>query len=416
MIRPSFAGTTLLGALCLVASCHGLDPELRALVEATQEIEQKHVGPSVEPASSGPARFVKVLHEGFRPTRARELVAFIDRYYRAPANEGYEAVLGKLEADLKEIGFGGEDTRLFLDFLETEEMNAWTPLSGKIVLRVEGEEPQTLHAFSKGDEVDRVMLPVNTPACALTGDIALALNDITQGSVFVTDVAVGQVMSRAKSRGAAAILSASLRAFNFDKEGKDRHREAIQFTTLAPGTDLPVFQISARSKEAIEAAVERAHTRGAAARLELSSVVKFEKRPLRTMMAMIEGAKRPGEAIAMVSHVQEPGACDNASGVAGLLEGVRALVASLRDKKLSWPDRSLVFLWGDEFTQSSSWLDSTDLTCVAGISSDMTGQKREETGAIALLERNYDPGALKVYKPDFHTPWGAGVVDRKSVV
>jgi hypothetical protein len=117
----------------------------------------------------------------------------------------------------------------------------------------------------------------------------------------------------------------------------------------------------------------------------------------------------------MVSHVQEPGACDNASGVAGLLEGVRALVAAMRDKKLPWPDRSLVFLWGDEFSQSSSWLDSTDLTCMAGISSDMTGQNREQTGAIALLERNYDPGALKVYKPDAHTPWGAGRVDPEDI-
>lgn len=418
MNRPSPVVSTLAAALLLATSCQGIDPELRALVEATsaqEKAQEAHLGPPVEMATSGPARFVKTLHEGFKPERAKELVAFIDRFYRAPANQGYDEVLGKLEADLKEIGFGGDDTRLFLDFLEVEEVAAWTPRAGRIVLRVDGEEAQTLHAFSKGDEVDRVMLPVNTPPCSLTGDIALGLDDIKQGSVFVTDVDAEQVMARAKSRGAAAILSASLYPFNVDKSGKERHLAAIQFTTLPSGTEMPVFQISAKSKQSIEGAVERARKRGARARLELLAEVEIEKRPLRTIMAMIEGAKRPTEAVAMVSHVQEPGACDNASGVAGLLEGVRALVAALRDKKLPWPDRSLVFLWGDEFTQSSSWLDSTDLTAVAGLSSDMTGQDRDETGAIALLERNYDPGALKVYKPDFHTPWGAGQVDPEDI-
>lgn len=416
MIRTSLVGLASILTPVLCSSCRGLESELAPLIEATnaqEGVQDFHVGPPVEVADSGPARFVKSLHAGFKPARAKELAAFIDRYYRAPANEGYEAVLAKLEADLRELGFG-TDARLVLDFLEVEEVAAWTPLSGKIVLEVDGEEPRTLHAFARGDEVDRVILPVNSPACALEGDAALGLNDIKQGSVFVTDVDAEQVMTRARSRGAAAILSSSLYPFNVDRSGKNRHLEAIQFTTLPPGTDLPVFQISPRSKEAIEAAVERAAKRGAGVRLALTSEVRIEKRPLRTLMAMIEGDTRPQEAVAMVSHVQEPGACDNASGVAGLLEGVRALVGALRDKKLAWPARSLVFLWGDEFSQSSSWLEATDLTPVVGISSDMTGQA-ESTGAIALLERNYDPGALKVYGPDFHTPWGAGQVDPEDV-
>jgi hypothetical protein len=90
------------------------------------------------------------------------------------------------------------------------------------------------------------------------------------------------------------------------------------------------------------------------------------------------------------------------------------LVEALHDKKLPWPSRTLVFLWGDEFRQSESWLDSTDMKPVAGISSDMTGQSKD-TGAIALLERNYDPGALKVIEPDFHTPWGAGQVSPDEI-
>ncbi len=415
---------SLLGALAaaLVISslaCTGLEPELRSLVQQTDAQAGKqdwHVGPPVEVAETGPARFTKVLYEGFRPHRALETVTFIDRFYRAPANEGYDEVLEKLDKALHDIGFGGADTRLELELLKVSDLpKAWTPVSAKLVLRVDGEEPRTLHAFTESEDVDRVMLPVNTPSCELKAEVALRLGDVKQGMVLVTDVGAEQVMMRARNCGAAAIVSAYLQPFNVDTSGANRHLEAIQFTTLPPGTVLPVMQISPRSKELIEDAVERAEKRGAKVRLEIQAEVVIENRPLRTVMAVIRGDEHPEEAVAMVSHVQEPGANDNASGVAGLLEGARSLVEALREKKLPWPDRSLVFLWGDEFRQSESWLASTKMKPVVGISSDMTGQSKE-TGARPLLERNYDPGALRVLEPDFHTPWGQGQVDPGEIL
>jgi aminopeptidase YwaD len=213
------------------------------------------------------------------------------------------------------------------------------------------------------------------------------------------------------------VISASLQTFNVDSTGADRHLDAIQFRKLDPGLDMPTAQISPRTLQLIGAAVERAAKRGSKVRLRFRAEVIEERRPLRTLMAVIEGAKVPVEAVAMVSHVQEPGACDNATGVAGLVEGARSLVELLREQKLPWPDRTLVFLWGDEFRQSESWLASTKATKlkpVVGISSDMTGQSKE-TGAKALLERNFDPGSLRVLTPDFHTPWGAGKVTPEEV-
>jgi hypothetical protein len=406
-------------ALALAAlSCSGLEPELRTLLQETEAEtgQQKwHTGPPVEIGPSGTARFAKVLHEGFRPHRAMELVNFIDRFYRAPANQGFDEVLARLDKELRDAGFNGTDQRLGLEFLKVGDIDkAWTPKGGKLVLLVDGEEPRTLHSFVNSEDADRVMLPVNTPSFEIEAEVALRLPDLRAGMVLVTDVPAEQVMARAKNGGAAAIVSSSLYAFNEDKSGAKRHLEAIQFTTLS-GTGFPVMQISAKSREAIEAAVERASKRGSKVVLQLSSQVAIEKRPLRTLMAVIHGAKKPEEAVAMVSHMQEPGACDNATGVAGLLEGARSLVEALRDKKLPWPERTLVFLWGDEFRQSECWLDSTKMKPIIGISSDMTGQSKEATGAIALLERNYDPGALKVYQPDFHTPWGAGKVDPAQI-
>jgi hypothetical protein len=62
------------------------------------------------------------------------------------------------------------------------------------------------------------------------------------------------------------------------------------------------------------------------------------------------------------------------------------------------------------------WLDSTKLKPIAGLSSDMTGESKEKTGAIALLERMPDPGAVTPLAPDVHTPWGMTQVDEAKFV
>lgn len=418
MNRPCALGAPVL-ALVLASSCRGIEGDLRSLMQQTAAqagIQEWHEGPPVEVLDSGPAPLVRALYEGFQPERAMDLVKFIDRFYRAPANRGYDEVLTRLDKELREIGFGGPDGRLEIGFLKVSDIeHAWTPIAGQLTLLVDGEEPRVLHAFSKPEDVDRVMLPINAPSCDFKAEVALHLDDLKKGMVLVTDVRSDQVRARAKDRGAVAVISASLFPFNEDPNGFHRHMDAIQFRTHPLGESMPTAQISPRSLQAIEAEVERATKRGAKVFLHLQAEVVTENRSLRTLMAVIQGAKHPQEAVAMVSHVQEPGACDNATGVAGLVEGARALVEALRANKLPWPERTLVFLWGDEFRQSESWLDSTTLKPIAGISSDMTGQSRKETGAKALLERNYDPGALKPLLPDKHTPWGAGQVDPDEI-
>jgi hypothetical protein len=182
MNRKSAAGACvapLLLPFLLAAACTGIEPELRSLMQQTnpEEGEQAwHTGPPVAVADSGPAPYARVLHEAFRPARAMELVTFIDRFYRAPANDGYEEVIARLAKGLREMGFDGTDDRLDLELLEGEEVDAWTPVSAELVLHVEGEEARTLHAFAKSEDVDRVMLPVHAPSCDLRTEVALRLD------------------------------------------------------------------------------------------------------------------------------------------------------------------------------------------------------------------------------------------------
>ena len=373
-------------------------------------------GPGVRRADTGPARFTSEVRTRFDMRLAQGLLEFADGYYRAPANEGYEAVLERLHAELAAAGFGvGEG--LELEWFEMPaKLPAWTPRSASVAVRTEfgeGSGWQTLHRFDAPGDPDRVVLPINAMACDIEAGIALSLDELDEGEVFVTEVSLAQVLHRAKARGAAAVVSSSLESFNEDTSGAERHLDAIQFVTAHADDELPVFQISPRSHTRIAELVRNADD-GVVPLIRLTAVVDTEERPLRTLVATIVGDSLPDEAVVVVSHVQEPGANDNASGLAGLAAGAVGLVRALDEGTLARPARSLAFVWGDEFRQSEAWLEFSGRTAVAGLSSDMIGESREKTGAIALLERMPDPGALRPLPPDEHTPWGAGDVDAEE--
>ncbi len=428
---PAKTRSTAWLAVLLAVGCRTNDwslPEealasLNSAPRGSSLVPSNHRGPGVVVGDSGPARFARALHGEFDEERAMKLVQFIDGFYRAPGNDGYEAVLERLAADLRQAGFGS-DARLTLTVLESPldaphwgksgrfPTRAWTPLEAHVELKSSGASSK-LHAFEKATDVDRVVLPVHCDSFDVEGRIALDLEQVEAGRVLVTQAAPTRaVLSRAQAKGAVAVLSSYLETYNEDPHGQSRHLDAVQYRQLPANVPLPVLMISPRSFQAIE----KARRDDASARIAAGAKVRWNERPLRTLVAVVHGSDRGQEAVAIASHVQEPGACDNASGVAGLAESAIGLAGLLQNKKLDWPSRSVVFLWGDEFRQTSAWLDATDMLPVAGLSSDMTGESSSKTGAIALLERMPDPAALVHLPPDEHTPWGKREVPADSLM
>jgi len=377
----------------------------------TAELTARHLGPEVAPGETGPARFVASLMDAFDNDQALRDATYIDGWYRTPGGEGYRKTLKRCERRLAAAGFGESD-ELELGYLDTEMgQPSWTPLSACLTLRVEGEA-RVLHAFSQPGDRDRTMLPVNAPAADILGRPVFTLEDVQTGTVLVTGAPISQsLIRRAQKRGALGLLSSALFAFTIDPTGQRRHEDAIRFSTIPAGTTLPVAQISPRSRREIE----RASSLSFGTTVSLTAGVKFGGNNLRTLVAALRGSSLPGEAVVIASHAQEPGAGDNASGVAGVVESACSLVELLRTGKLEWPARTIVFVIGDEIQQSELFLEHTDRRVIAGISADMLGQSHEQTGAIALLERMQDPGAVVPLEPDGHTPWGAGPVDEEDL-
>jgi hypothetical protein len=289
---------------------------------------------------------------------------------------------------------------------------AWTPQSAQIVLLAPKSARTVLHSFAGPADRDRVVLPAGAPSCDVEGDVVFAAQQLEKGQILVTDQPLKSVLAIAQQRGAAAVFSASLESYNRDPTGRERHLDAIQYQSVPHGTTMPVAQISPRSM----AVIKQAQGSMPGVRLAFKARVAWSDRPLRTLVATIAGRRRAEQAVALAAHVQEPGACDNASGVGGMTEAAVCLAESIRGGRLPRPERTLVFLWGNEMDQTRIWLEKTDHKVVAGIAIDMIGESATQTGAIALLERSPDPGALSPLAPDVHTTWGAGEVDEQTIV
>lgn len=375
-------------------------------------------GPSVAAGKEGTARFARTLWRAFRPETAMGTVERLDQSYRAAASPEFDQALDHLAATLEAGGFRAGGAEFELRWLTSDDpVPGWTPKRARLDLHT-ADGSVTLHAFDDAADHERVMLPIHAPSARVRGPVALALDAVTEGSIFVTEAPARQVLARAEAAGAIAVVSASLGTYNVDPTGAERHLDAVQYRKLPEGTTLPVAQISPRNHAAICAAVEQAGAREGlpAVQLALDAEVEVFERPLRTLVAIVHGSVYRDRAVAISAHLNEPGAGDNGSGVATLLEGALNLVESIRAQRLERPRASVAFVFGDEFRQSHMFLDQSGVRVLAGFSADMTGQSYERTGAIALLERGPDPGARLCLAPDEHSSWGQSEVRDEMIL
>ena len=417
---PTSSFCALLGAFLaagLLLGCKSVGglpsaEELAAMVEAQQDVSRNHNGPQVVLDSSGPARFVATLYNGFRKERAMETVRFMDERSRTPGSEGFRESFDEIERQLREVGFGSR-ADLELQVIETElEHPAWNVRGGELRMTTSAGGESILHSFDRPSDPDRCLLPENAPAADVRGKVSLGLTELHAGEVLVTEASLRRdLLQRAERLGAVAVVSASMGSYNVDPTGRARQLDAIHFRAVDSNGGIPVAQISPRSYAAIVAAVEQGDTY-----LALRAEVDTGGTKVRTLVATVVGDSRADEVVAMSSHLQAPGASDNASGAAGQLENALTLARVLERGGLERPARSIAFIWGMEIEEASLWLANQNRKAVAAVTAVMIGESRAETGAVPLLERYPDPGAIKTIAPVQHPLWGSREIEPEWLV
>ena len=108
--------------------------------------------------------------------------------------------------------------------------------------------------------------------------------------------------------------------------------------------------------------------------------------------AFIKGRSYPDEEILIMGHLDhyKPGANDNASGSAGMMEIARTLTHLIQSEKMERPHRSIRFLWLPEMHGAMAYADAhpeVGERTLVGINLDMIGEDYEKCKSFMVLTR-----------------------------
>ncbi|NLP30240.1 MAG: hypothetical protein GX363_03825 [Clostridiales bacterium] len=269
----------------------------------------------------------------------------------------------------------------------------------------------------------RVHLPTNAPFTALTDPGKTAVENIAAGTKTAEVVYVGTVTSNsnsmgipsedlagkillttttgstarnyANSVGALAVLVRVSDAPNYHMpviDGERWYTNYVPYGSIGrydePGATVP-FHFSLDQFDAMQALLADGPVY-----MSVCALGTYESKPQRMLVAEIQGAVKPEERIYVPAHINEPGAHDNASGVAMNYVIAKTMLEMIHSGKLARPERTITFVWGDEITMTNWWeakYRSEFLNVKGSIDLDMTGADPTKTGSCMLIEKTPDP-------------------------
>ena len=327
----------------------------------------------------------------------RNLEGF-SRQHRMRGSRGFRNAAEQIVAELKRYGLA--DARI--DSL---------PADGKIFYGTQLSRPAWNAEFAELWEVDangaRVQriaswddAPITLAQDSVSGEATAALVDIgagtaesdyagkdVKGKLVLTSSQPEQVAALAITKyGAAGVVSSAQNqrtGWFGDDDTLIRWGHAGTFTEHKTFG----FMISLRTARALQARLARGET------IRLHAKVRAAQEPgsYDLAMATIRGSELPNEEVIFSCHLDHPrpGANDNASGCAAILEAARTLSKLIDEERLPRPRRTLRFVWPPEIEGTLALLNGRpEITrkLKAAIHLDMVGGG-PETKAIFHVTR-----------------------------
>jgi aminopeptidase YwaD len=346
--------------------------------------------------------------------KALETVASMEGTFRLPGNSGFDAAVAHVVGVLEGAGYlpeEGADAGAPLTYrVERRPMRAptWEPLDGALDLVRDGGEDEPLLRLS----TNLNMIAINswsTPPGGVEAEVVYVGDGAAErfdgldvrGKIVFGEAGVRPLFVEAvQNRGALGLLSYSMPAYT----QPERNPTSIQFSGIPLDSERKAWglRISHAVRERLKEALESGPVR---VRVNLETRI-YEAEEL-TLVADVHGRTHPHERFALSAHVQEPGANDNASGVAVQAEVARVLGVLARDGGFV-PARSISMVWGDEITSTRRYVEEDPERASGirwGVSLDMVGQDTEKTGGTFLIEKMPDPSAIWTRGEDQHTEW-----------
>ncbi len=214
------------------------------------------------------------------------------------------------------------------------------------------------------------------------------------GKIVLGSGSVSSVFnSGVNQRGAAGALGTGSAGVSANSPGYSL--DQIGWASVSPRSDKGGFGFALSLRQFLELrgylergdkVVVRAHVRA-----------KNHPSKMNVISAVIPGTDPSAGELIYVAHAYEtiskPGANDNCTGVGTILEIGRTLARLIRDKTLPPPRRTIRFLWGNEISGSTAFMNKhTDLQdkLLAALNFDMTGANMKTTDSYLRVKMTPD--------------------------
>jgi aminopeptidase YwaD len=352
---------------------------------------------------------------------AMRTVEGFSRHHRMRGSRGFRAAADQVVEELKRYGF--EDAHV-----------ASLPADGTIFYGTQRSRPPWNAEFAElwevdagGNRLNRIasweQAPITLAQDSVSADVTGELADVglgtaeadykdVKGKIVLTSSQPGAVAPLAIGKfGAAGIVSYAQNqrtAWYGEDENLIRwgHLE-----TFAPEKTFG-FMVSLKTARALQARLARGES------VRLHAVVRAgqEAGSYDLPMATIRGSEFPDQEIVFSCHLDHPrpGANDNASGCAAILEAARTLAKLIKERRIAPPRRTLRFVWPPEIEGTLALLNGRPEIAKrikAAVHLDMVGGNAN-TKAIFHVTRG--PASLPSFVHDVAATIGAFVNEQTA--
>jgi hypothetical protein len=401
-LRPVFSYTrAMYRAICLLVALTLLP--VAASAEKTSLLADAHLAAIVAEASG---------------SLAKDTVVALGERHRVQGSAGFRDAAEHVAARAREYGLSDVKIESFPADGKTtygvfRSYYGWEAESG--TLAEVSPRQETIADYSKM----RVALADYSNAADVTADLVdagagTAAADYegrdVKGKIVLAGGGVAAAHSEAvEKRGAAGVLSYQS---NQTTGWSGDYQDNVRWGHLSPynAENRFAFMISLRQARAYRDRLARGE------RIQLRAVVRARVRPATfdVVTATIPGTDPEAGEIVYSCHLchQKPGANDNASGAAVILEDARVLSLLIRDGKLPRPRRTLRFIWPPEVAGTMAYLarhPEIVRRMRAAIHMDMVGGDFHKTKAVFHVTRT--PASIASYVDDVAAVFGEYVVD-----
>ncbi len=349
---------------------------------------------------------------------ARDTVAQLSLWDRTQVTEGYARAAAWMAQRAKDVGLEQVGIEQFTSdgkaqYFLNPTQRRWTVRKGELWIT-----SPTMLKVTSYDE-----MPVSLAYGSTTANAEAEIVDVGEGTtdrdyssdvkgkIVLTSGMPAQVVAKAVvERGALGVISSwSVPVFDFHNRIPGDYPAQVGVTRIEPAREGErgrfAFLISARRAQEIRNLMKQQ-----AVRVRATVDAELVPGSLDVVSGVIPGSKYPSEEVVITAHLDhyKPGANDNASGSAAILEMARTMRSLIAAKTISPPARTIRFMWVPEYNGTWAWFSKhldDPVKRVAELNFDMVGENVKTTNAVYAV--GYSPDA----NPSFLAAVTESIVD-----